>query len=872
MESDHNIYLGICCQNNDPEMRGRVKIYIPQLAPTIEKLNTNVDKFFNFIGKETNPQLNQVLEDLKNSLPWAEYAGPICGGNASGRYNAFLEKGTTSDSNGWENDKMVEGYRPAQNYVAEQSHPDAFKTVGEHKNRFANEYSYQYTPSNYSGFARGLFSLPNVGAHVYCFFINGDRNFPVYFASSYSQDDIKRIFTLEQDVNENSHMDYPATYENIKKDKIDSDVKTFRSKTVLNSNKHTIELIDTDLREILKLTHYSGSFKEFNNFATIELATNNDQKLVIGDQFLTVQHNKSEYIKAHSELIVGGDRYINVGETDQTIVKQILDIHKTIHDYKMLFNIQRAQYGETTIFGNPNDMSTLQQRKGFTGKKLGKEYKNGFIQCPICWNLKYNPYKPEPDGTRGVSYTNWLEPEVLVANCLAPFFMPACHTFAGSTPADPGNCIPKPHPFLKQKGYYRGMKCACCNGEGFSPSSQDGMFDTEPAKQKNGLMDQQILTQAPILFELERKLGKGGDEIKVVSMNKIETIGLVMNDLKSYRVDPIGKLKIDGVYVAPQGSYDNFKVSPHVEYVDVTDMPGDYILTAMNRYKLLVGSRGVNIQTSGPLDIYGTIVNFTGEQINLGSKNEIVVDGGERISLRARKISLVPVEHNAVVVEGQLHVTRNTVLEGGAMIDGELGICHITAPMEWHKTETAVFDIGTTGQCTTIPATYLNTGQLTIPHHYHFFQSLPMTLYQHPEAVREIMIVKGINSRQKVAAASVAANPSTACIGVNTSKIMPVFWKTAWHKAENLIKQREPSFDPIKEYQWYYHTPYYDSGTPDGQGPVRHTNTSCVTQGEGETIQTTVTMTFIYIYGNRTGTYTVVGIVDSQSNLISGPN
>lgn len=724
-EKDTTIKIGMVIQNNDPEMRGRVKVYIPQTAPNITKLNTNVDKFFNFIGQNISPDITTVLDELKDLLPWAEYAGPIFGGNASGRYNATLNTGTESDSNAWKNNIVVEGFRPANNYVAHLAQPDAFNKTGIHKNKFVNQYTYQYTPSNYTNLAKGMFSIPNVGAHVYVFFINGDINFPVYFASAYGQEDIKRLYTMSQDININSSIDYPATYENIKKPTIDSDVKTFRSKSFINSNKHSIELIDTDLKEIMKFTHYSGSFKEFNNIATIELAVKNDQKLVLGDQFLTVQKNKSEYIKNHNELIVGGDRYLTIGETKKSIVEEIVKIHKEIHNYKRLFDTQRAKYGET-----PNEVSTLQTRSG------------QFKKCPVC---KGNPYTSSP----------WIEAPKHLASCLKDG-----NSFAPPTQTTPPN--------QGQIGYYKGIKCPSCNGTvrsiggvGYSPSSEDGTFTLEPKKISGGEMDVKISSLIPKITEYEKQLGLGGDEIINVSMSKIETIGTVMNDLESYRIDPIGKLKIDGCWVAPEGTFESFKPSPHVEYVDIVDIPGgDYVLTAMNKYKLLVGSKGINIQTTGPIDIYGSIVNITGEQLNISSKNEIVVDGGERLSLRARKITLLPVEHNPVVIEGQLHVTRNTIIEGGLMLEGEAALLHVTAPLEWQETEAGMYE--SSPNCETITCKYdINKSQIQLPSHTHYFKNLPLTLLPHSQAVRSTMIKKGINSRSTIASASVAKTPGT---------------------------------------------------------------------------------------------------------------
>lgn len=790
MEPDNKIYVGLVVANSDPEMRGRIKIYIPQIGPALTKLNENVDKFFNFIGKNTNTAISPVLEDLKDMLPWAEYAGPIGGGNASGRYNGFVDTGTTSDSNAWKDNQVVEGARPAQMYTGTQTYADAFTQTNGHKNRLVNQYAHQYTPSNYSGLARGLFSIPNVGAHVYTFFINGDRNFPVYFASAYSQEDFKRIYTLSTDVTDNETVDYPKSYENITKSKnnptLSPDNKTFRSKTVLNSNKHTIEMIDTDKREILKFTHYSGSFKEFNNYASIELATNNDQKMVIGDQFLTVQHNKSEYVRGNNETIIRGDRYLNIGETDVAKVKEILKINKSLHSYKMLFDFQRALYGEKTVYGNPDDMSPFQTRSGVTGE-VGKNgmplYKDGFKQCPVCGGFPYDPYDINTgDGnifgmwkeianiimnpTSGLTYIyltyNIFERTTMMSELL---YNPACHSIAPPPEISPDviNCIPFPHPFTGKIGYYLGMKCACCGGTGFSPSTENGKFLPEPIKEPNGQLDQLILQYSPELFKLEKELDQGGDSITNIAMNKIETIGLVMNDMQSYRVDPIGKLKIDGCWVAPQGTYENLKPSPHVEYVDVADIPGgDYNLTCMNKYKLLVGARGINILTHGPLDIYGTICNYTGEQINISSKNEIVIDGGERLSLRARKISLLPAEHNAIVVEGQLHVTRNTILQGGVMCEGEVALLHITAPAEWQTTETGFYNPN--GLLATSETLYVEAFisgipgvasplpiRIQLPPHYHPFQNIPLTLLPHKEAVRVEMITKGINSRSDIA-------------------------------------------------------------------------------------------------------------------------
>lgn len=849
MKLFNGIYIGMVIQNNDPENMGRVKIYVPHVSSLIENskdLKKKQNLAFNFVGTN-NPDILNSIDDLKKVLPWAEYAGPIFGGNASGRFNRTSEQGTVSDSNAWENGKIVEGFRPAQNHTNHLAPQDAFNATQGHKNRFVNQYAHQYTPSNYSGLPRGLFSIPNVGAHVYMFFREGDVNYPVYFASVYSQSDIKKIYTVNQIPSGVVPVDYPNTYENNKHNLLKNnteDYKTFRSKTVFNSNKHTIEFIDTDLREILKINHYSGSFKEFNNYSNIELATKNDQKLVLGDQFNTVKLNQSNYVGGHKESIVAGDTYITIGETDENVVQNILKLQKEIHEYKLLFDIQRAEYNSPLYFkpdaskyGNPNDMSKYQRIKGLTGSIAAIKYTNGFVQCPLCNARPYDPYdelysqnnefyQAQDMWLQAPEFINMSVPSLIkveVSNSLLEWSevkydevqsmlqegMEICNIFE-SFPIDiadvplsetslvpftvtantttigeiknyligyimkgfsppyrlyteigqeaPETCSLKlKHPNENDIGYYMGAICPVCNGTGYSPSTENGSFDLEPAKQKGGELEKLIIQSSVPLMELEKRL-VGGDEIKTVSMNKVETIGLAINDMKSFRNDPIGKMKIDSAHVLPQGTVASFKPSPHLEYVDVADIPGgDYNLTIGNKWKVLVGAKGVNIKTFGPIDIYGTIINFTGEQINISSQNEVIIDGGERLSLRARKVSLLPVEHNSVVVEGQLNVTRNMVVQGGSMFEGEMGILHVTAPLEWQRTTADIWD---TEPIVNVPGSVVIAGAapvpcvFQIPNHYHMFANIPLTLLPSREGVRETMISKGINSRTSIAAPS----------------------------------------------------------------------------------------------------------------------
>ena len=649
MSSRNNIFssnfLGIVVQNNDPEKRGRVKVFVPHINIALytkwnQDFKTGEDKHFVFPDKATNPDLDLVMDYLKNALPWAEIALPPFGGASTGRYNAALRKGSTSDSNAWEESTPVEGFRPLVAYTGKHKVSDAFYKMNSSHNRLVNPNANQYTPSDYSNLARGFFTIPNVGSHVWIFFVEGDINYPVVFASSYGQEDWKRIYSKNkeaEDIKDFISPDYPESYENLETAGIDHNKKTFRSKHVFNSNKHSLEFIDTDHAEVLKFTHYSGSFFEMNNNTTTRFSTNNDQTLVIGDQFITIRKCQGIYIAGHQENIIDGDRITKLGDFEkrQDIAKKILAIMRDTHDYKMLFEIMRTE-------NNYPFTSFYQSRDGV------------FDVCPVC-------------GGSGIKFDN---------------------------------------------------PCITCDGTGLSPSSQWGNWKEDAVAKwveaevsvptwnnqfgvkgafsiKNygtSLLgkiihdNQKQITQ----LEYEGKFGNGGDDLETVTGNKNVTIGTVFNDLPSFRVDEIGKIRNQGAWIAKEGTYVTMAECPLVEYVDVDSVPGgDYDVTAGNRYRLNVGSRGIHLKTTGPVDIAGTIMNIAGEAINISSEWETLIEGKRRVEIRGDIINLKPHDgkRNTVLVDGNLGVRSNLLVVGGAHIEGNFSFMHLVAPQEHHLTE-----------------------------------------------------------------------------------------------------------------------------------------------------------------------------------------
>lgn len=86
-------YLGLCINNNDPEKRGRVQVFIPHIMPLLFDDWNEVGEDIKMVcvgDNLPNSLPSEVIEKLMKILPWAESASPILGscapGNLAGGY------------------------------------------------------------------------------------------------------------------------------------------------------------------------------------------------------------------------------------------------------------------------------------------------------------------------------------------------------------------------------------------------------------------------------------------------------------------------------------------------------------------------------------------------------------------------------------------------------------------------------------------------------------------------------------------------------------------------------------------------------------------------------------------------------------------
>lgn len=723
MKEYNGMYLGIVVQNNDPEYRGRVKVYVPHVQANVYQnwFKEASDKSFKFIGDNIAGDLDRILPELKTVLPWAENAMPAVGTSGSGRYNAHEKVGTISDSNRIEtieqnkhqtdvekkyklNDEHI-GEKPGKVYenhktwvhdaftnvtdpdfVVEQDQEYPFEDlpVGERLNGVnrPNKYAWSYRPSTYSNCAKGSFSIPNVGSHVWVFFQDGDALQPVVFGVMHGKEDWRGIY----ESNDEHGVDYPGTYENISKEEekiYNNNTETYRNKYVINQKGGTLEFVNTDNREILKMTHYSGSFFEMNNHTNIQFAARNKQTLVQEDEYDTVKGFRNVYTERDLDYIVRGDHYHKVGYQNFHHHMRWRDTMQQIAQVKGMFEIQR-------VAGIPAANGVLEQ------KRSGKA-----IACPVCndsgrisyWRLNnmlnssdmtstYSAKDGAFEGASKNSAMGYFMPIGRFGN-FAKIYQPIRYTINA-------NEYKSAYDHLGTNGVVFGDTCPACGGSGISPSSMEGEWKAEEAK-SDASFEALLESVARELAPIESELGLGGSDITYIAKHKVENIGLVMNNFPSIRTDPVGKMYRDQVIVHKKGVFVNQSPSPLIESVHVDDLPGgSYSLNVANRWNVHVGAGGIAIKTFGRVEIGGTQVSMAGDQVNIGSQNEVNVDGGKRLSLVADIISIRQRNRGQVLVDSNLGVSQNVVIGGGLHVEGELSCHHLTAPVEIHETERAL--------------------------------------------------------------------------------------------------------------------------------------------------------------------------------------
>lgn len=380
-EKHYGFFRGIVMQNNDPERRGRVKIAIPEFTSHLARdLGLPSDIYSaRFVGGDNiNTMFNkEAVKKFCDVLTWAEQASPLIGGGTSGVFDA--KNGVATVGEGYKGNFVreplgEESITPSGESVSPKAvischaNPGGFDTG--YKTGICDVYNQSLAPSPINNATKGMFSIPRVGSQVWVFFENGHLSHPIYMGYVFDKSDWNSV-TNPQGSNPSLH--YPNGSENIQ----DKEPYFFTGQTVLNTKAGSIEMIETDDMEKIKISHYSGSFYEINNQASIEVATANKISVVNQQETHTVKGDYGLRVMGDTHIRYDGDIHTTYGDPDnKTFYDQWIETAKPAFAQAALFSQQERKIKDPTKTGASKGgaNSTFKHPSKLTSEKSWKTY------------------------------------------------------------------------------------------------------------------------------------------------------------------------------------------------------------------------------------------------------------------------------------------------------------------------------------------------------------------------------------------------------------------------------------------------------------------------------------------------------------------
>jgi hypothetical protein len=262
-----------------------------------------------------------------------------------------------------------------------------------------------------------------------------------------------------------------------------------------------------------------------------------------------------------------------------------------------------------------------------------------------------------------------------------------------------------------------------------SPSTQGGKFQPNEVD-----MPQLMAETQKKLTPIEREMPR--NDMPLIADNFVFATTGPPNSRPPGRVDPIGRAERKGIKIFEKGPGTEYVGVPHIEEVDnYSDVPfGNFVFKAGNNFTIESGNGGINIMTGGGIKMVGnsnTIIG--GKQILIAGTSNVRLKGGAFLGIEAANIDF---KSASPITMDNLAVANGLVVGGGAYINGELFINHITAPKELQKTlvepEVTYGNVvagAVIGTCNGSPVYGIaNPNTIQVNNHRHWFENLPLTL------------------------------------------------------------------------------------------------------------------------------------------------
>lgn len=553
----------------------------------------------------------------------------------------------------------------------------------------------------------------------------------------------------------------------------------YRNRLVLNQRGGSITIDNTTNSEKVNLSHHSGSNIELNGSVTSELATNNKQLLVVNDLFETVENNKTEFVGNHRVSRTAGNFYEMNGFTTKSELDNMRkwrEIYGNFAKKNSKFRIQRGGMsypnGETTpLAGQRTQNPTLKNKilsvenefHGYTGTPIRRSNQDDVVA-----------YAKVPD--KGVrNYASIKSPtttDILKAGGTTGSKAPGILEFGAelSAATEEGTWSPtQEHSLQSSSSDWSAEKVCeglddsgCWDENGILKSQNSGGSGTSASSTMLG--DQINQAHKNTLVLLEQGMGDYGDTVKFTKRNKFEEVGTEFNDYPSIRVDEKGRSQPLETILCEKGAFTNHDYIPHCEEVDNASnfLCGNDDKVVGNRYSRTVGSGGINLKTTGSIELGGTIFKLGAFKVHLNASHGIVLASENTIDIQSLK-TITLRTNRQVYVENSLGVKHNVIAGGGIYAEGEVYCHHVTAPLEVQQTEdTTLFGKFATDDDRALLIGEAHVGDFFYPvyakasddlivnyPHSHHFNNLPLRLCKKNKDVRNFAMDEGVNSHER---------------------------------------------------------------------------------------------------------------------------
>ena len=489
----------------------------------------------------------------------------------------------------------------------------------------------------------------------------------------------------------------------------------YRNKLVINQRGGSIEIDNTTGQEGIYITQYQGNNIKLTNNVISECAVNNKQLLVKNDNFETVRNDKCVFVGGDLIQRVVGSNKIHSGYTSNN---QLSALAAWKEEYRPV----------------------AERNSQFETQRGGRSYPNG-VETPVSGQRSKNPSKNQEK-----YITNDVYGRVLTSTRRS--FLDLTSTYATVIMPPPVFEVVNPN-----KDDF---------GEDINPATEGGAYARTPGRQKVDFARDIPRLQKEKLTALEQEFGgpienQGGDDQDFTFRNKVIMVGAAVNDYPSIRTVDEGRATPSRVIVGPQaGAFVEIGAVPHVEEVNNSQFPvGNYSVHAGNKYNINSGSGGIDIKTSGPVEIGGTTYKLAANKVNIQSSAGVQITSENLVELVSLKnISLR--SNKQILIEPGLGVKNNVIIGGSTYTEGETYLHHVTAPTEIQQTEnTKVFGnpvrnkligvawvSGTPWPVLGVPT----PDSIRCYSHSHHFKNLPLRLTDSSKSVRTIAIGENINT------------------------------------------------------------------------------------------------------------------------------